>query len=76
MSMQKIGGAGYTSMAHYDTNDRYYQCLPLFHSSGQIGVIICWFQKTTIIISRKFSASKFFVECAATNATCFQVGIF
>jgi acyl-CoA synthetase (AMP-forming)/AMP-acid ligase II len=72
MSMQKIGGAGYSSGNNYDANDRYYQCLPLFHSSGQIGVIIAWYQKTTLIVSRKFSATKFFIECAATNATCFQ----
>ncbi|KAI9024663.1 AMP-dependent synthetase and ligase [Hyaloraphidium curvatum] len=72
VSHQKIAGSATATRFEYSPADRYYQCLPLFHSSGQIGVTIAWYHKTTLIVSRKFSASKFFVECAATNATCFQ----
>lgn len=56
----------------FNQQDRFYQCLPLFHSSGQIGVTISWILGIPLIVSRKFSARGFFKEAADSGATVFQ----
>eukprot|EP00466_Bigelowiella_natans_P021293 jgi/Bigna1/82933/fgenesh1_pg.99_\ len=41
-------------------------------SEGMIGVSMSWYAGATLILSRKFSASKFFSECCSTRATVIQ----
>ncbi|PGH01073.1 hypothetical protein AJ79_08043 [Helicocarpus griseus UAMH5409] len=53
--------------------DRVYTCMPLYHSTAAIlGYIACMFSGTTIVIGRKFSASKFWKEVRDNEATVVQ----
>jgi acyl-CoA synthetase (AMP-forming)/AMP-acid ligase II len=53
--------------------DRYYSAMPLYHSSAfQLNFHTCLIGATTSIISRKFSASAFWDEVTASNATAIQ----
>ncbi|GBG30875.1 Long-chain fatty acid transport protein 4 [Hondaea fermentalgiana] len=54
-------------------DDITYTCLPLYHSSGLgIGLGNAILQGSTIVLSRKFSASRFFKHCAEHNVTAVQ----
>ena len=47
-----------------------YVALPLYHSNGGVGGIgMMIYKGTSVIISKKFSASRFFSECAYHGAT-------
>merc|ERR1712137_216349 len=53
--------------------DRLYTCLPLYHTAGGIvGVIGCLSSGCTLILSRKFSAQRFWPEIMAHECTAFQ----
>lgn len=53
--------------------DRTHCCLPLFHSAGGgIGVLGCILTGSAIVISKKFSASRFWNEISAYGCTGFQ----
>jgi len=52
--------------------DRYYQCLPLFHSSGMIGVIESWISGCGLVLARKFSARTWWRDCAEHGVTVAQ----
>mmetsp|Transcript_13801 Transcript_13801/g.26793 ORF Transcript_13801/g.26793 Transcript_13801/m.26793 type:complete len:646 (-) Transcript_13801:77-2014(-) len=55
------------------SDDVTYTCLPLYHSAGMgIGFGNTIFQGSTIVVSRKFSASRFFEHCARYNVTAVQ----
>ncbi|KAI9023456.1 hypothetical protein DFJ74DRAFT_606145 [Hyaloraphidium curvatum] len=56
----------------FNEQDRFYQTLPLFHSSGQIGVTLAWMLGIPLVLGRKFSARNFFKEAAESKATVFQ----
>uniref|UniRef100_A0A6V3KGP3 AMP-dependent synthetase/ligase domain-containing protein n=1 Tax=Lotharella globosa TaxID=91324 RepID=A0A6V3KGP3_9EUKA len=66
-------GVAFGFMNRIKASDRIYCCLPLYHSAGgMIGVSISWWSGATLIISRKFSARKFFSECLNSRATVVQ----
>lgn len=55
------------------TPDRFYVCMPLYHGTAFfLGFHLCLEAAATLIISRKFSASKFWDEIGATEATSFS----
>ena len=52
------------------SDDIIYNTLPLYHSSGgQIGAAGAFFQGSTTVIRKKFSAKNFFKDCKKYNAT-------
>ncbi|KLJ09804.1 hypothetical protein EMPG_14770 [Blastomyces silverae] len=69
-----IMGAGFVSnWMGLKKTDRVYTCMPLYHSTAAIlGYLACMVSGTTIIIGRKFSASKFWKEVRDTEATVVQ----
>ncbi|KAL1858586.1 long-chain fatty acid transporter fat1 [Paecilomyces lecythidis] len=53
--------------------DRFYTCMPLYHSSASLlGFTTCLNSATTIIIGRRFSARNFWKEVRDNNATIIQ----
>uniref|UniRef100_A0A8C4UNX6 Arachidonate--CoA ligase n=1 Tax=Falco tinnunculus TaxID=100819 RepID=A0A8C4UNX6_FALTI len=53
--------------------DVLYNCLPLYHSAGNImGVGQCLIHGLTVVIRRKFSASRFWDDCAKYRCTIIQ----
>uniref|UniRef100_V9KLE9 Arachidonate--CoA ligase n=1 Tax=Callorhinchus milii TaxID=7868 RepID=V9KLE9_CALMI len=55
------------------TDDVIYNSLPLYHSAGNIvGVGQCLLHGLTVIIKRKFSASRFWDDCVTYNCTIVQ----
>lgn len=53
--------------------DVLYDCLPLYHSAGNIvGVGQCLIHGMTVVIKKKFSASKFWEDCIKYNCTIVQ----
>ena len=58
-------------------DDILYTSLPLYHSAGGIlGVGLCFFRGCTVVLRRKFSASKFWDDCVEAKATVSDVKIF
>ncbi|KAL6110349.1 slc27a1 [Pungitius sinensis] len=54
-------------------DDVLYDCLPLYHSSGTImGVGQCLLFGLTVVVRRKFSASRFWDDCVKHNCTVIQ----
>ncbi|XP_068448513.1 long-chain fatty acid transport protein 1-like [Clinocottus analis] len=54
-------------------NDIIYNCLPLYHSAGTImGVGQCLLFGLTVVVRRKFSASRFWDDCVKHNCTVIQ----
>ncbi|KAG7477307.1 hypothetical protein MATL_G00092960 [Megalops atlanticus] len=55
------------------SDDVLYDCLPLYHSAGNIvGVGQCLIHGMTVVIKRKFSASRFWDDCIKYNCTIVQ----
>ncbi|MBN3278882.1 S27A4 protein, partial [Polyodon spathula] len=55
------------------SDDVLYDCLPLYHSAGNIvGVGQCLLHGMTVVIKRKFSASRFWDDCVKYNCTIVQ----
>ncbi|KAI5212652.1 Long-Chain Fatty Acid Transport Protein 1 [Manis pentadactyla] len=55
------------------TADVLYDCLPLYHSAGNImGVGQCLIYGQTVVLRRKFSASRFWDDCIKYNCTVIQ----
>ncbi|XP_042658809.1 long-chain fatty acid transport protein 1 isoform X2 [Tyto alba] len=53
--------------------DVLYNCLPLYHSAGNImGVGQCLIHGLTVVIRRKFSASRFWDDCTKYRCTIIQ----
>ncbi|KAJ3086106.1 Fatty-acid-CoA ligase FadD6 [Quaeritorhiza haematococci] len=68
-----LGGNIFACTFHVRSDDRIYNCLPLYHSAAAIiGMGTVFRTGATIIISRKFSASRFWEECFASRATVIQ----
>ena len=65
--------AASSGMAGFDSSDRMYITLPLYHTAGGVaalgGPLLLG---GTAIITRKFSASRFWDECVEHGATTFQ----
>lgn len=54
-------------------NDVLYDCLPLYHSAGNImGVGQCIIYGLTVVLRKKFSASRFWDDCVKYNCTVVQ----
>uniref|UniRef100_A0A3Q3GS51 long-chain-fatty-acid--CoA ligase n=1 Tax=Kryptolebias marmoratus TaxID=37003 RepID=A0A3Q3GS51_KRYMA len=54
-------------------DDILYNCLPLYHSAGTImGVGQCLLFGLTVVLRRKFSASRFWDDCIKHNCTVIQ----
>ncbi|KAF3687397.1 Long-chain fatty acid transport protein 1 [Channa argus] len=54
-------------------DDIIYNCLPLYHSAGTImGVGQCLLFGLTVVIKKKFSASRFWDDCVKHNCTVIQ----
>ncbi|XP_066065131.1 long-chain fatty acid transport protein 1 [Chamaea fasciata] len=54
-------------------DDVIYTCLPLYHSAGNImGVGQCLLRGLTVVIRRKFSASRFWEDCVKYRCTVVQ----
>ncbi|NXN95684.1 S27A1 protein, partial [Rhinopomastus cyanomelas] len=54
-------------------DDVLYNCLPLYHSAGNImGVGQCLIHGLTVVIRKKFSASRFWDDCARYRCTIIQ----
>uniref|UniRef100_A0A8C4YXP9 long-chain-fatty-acid--CoA ligase n=1 Tax=Gadus morhua TaxID=8049 RepID=A0A8C4YXP9_GADMO len=55
------------------SDDVMYDCLPLYHSAGNIvGVGQCIIHGMTVVIKKKFSASRFWDDCVKYNCTIVQ----
>ncbi|XP_069460111.1 long-chain fatty acid transport protein 1 [Ambystoma mexicanum] len=55
------------------SSDVIYNCLPLYHSAGNImGVGQCVLYGLTVVIRKKFSASRFWDDCVKYNCTIIQ----
>ncbi|XP_061080046.1 long-chain fatty acid transport protein 1a [Conger conger] len=54
-------------------DDIVYDCLPLYHSAGNImGVGQCLINGLTVVVKKKFSASRFWEDCIKYNCTVVQ----
>ncbi|XP_017309586.1 long-chain fatty acid transport protein 1a [Ictalurus punctatus] len=54
-------------------DDILYDCLPLYHSAGNIiGVGQCLLNGLTVVVKKKFSASRFWEDCIKYNCTVVQ----
>jgi acyl-CoA synthetase (AMP-forming)/AMP-acid ligase II len=53
-------------------SDRLYCCLPMCHTAAVGGMSICWWLGAPVILSRRFSARRFWRECAESRATIVQ----
>ncbi|KAJ8345314.1 hypothetical protein SKAU_G00295070 [Synaphobranchus kaupii] len=68
----RIAAFGYHAfrMRH---DDIIYDCLPLYHSAGNImGVGQCLINGLTVVVKKKFSASRFWEDCIKHNCTVVQ----
>eukprot|EP00301_Raphidiophrys_heterophryoidea_P021414 c5854_g1_i1.p1 GENE.c5854_g1_i1~~c5854_g1_i1.p1 ORF type:complete len:458 (+),score=110.61 c5854_g1_i1:692-2065(+) len=55
------------------SNDRVYTCLPLYHTAGGgLGIGTMIKMGCTVVLARKFSARKFWVDCKKHNVTAIQ----
>lgn len=62
----------YSNTAGVQKDDRVYCVLPLYHSSGIIvSCSVCLFSGGTIVLGRKFSASRFWNDCVDYKVTVF-----
>ena len=64
---------GFGTIYKVTSDDVVYTCLPLYHSAGgMIGLGMLYGMGCTFVLSRKFSATNFFKECATHHATVTQ----
>lgn len=70
------GGDVFAGLARATTDDCVYCCLPLYHASASlIGVPMAISARSRLTLARKFSASRFWAECRAAEATvCIYIG--
>jgi len=66
-------GLSFNLLSSYYPDDAYYCPLPLYHSAGgMIATSCCWHLGMTLVIRKKFSARRYWVDCKETNATICQ----
>eukprot|EP00392_Amoebophrya_sp_AT5.2_P000622 g623.t1 len=66
-------GAMVSALGGITSSDTIYTCLPIFHSAGGgIGVVSMMITGATLVLSRKFSATKFWPEVRAHECTVVQ----
>jgi len=62
-----------TKLLGLTPEDRMYTCLPIYHSAGGgIGVMSCLTTGATLVLSKKYSASRFWTEICENECTVFQ----
>lgn len=62
-----------TELLGLSPEDKLYTCLPIYHSAGgAIGVMSCLTSGATLVLSKKFSASRFWTEISENGCTVFQ----
>lgn len=54
------------------STDRLYCCLPMCHTAAVGSLSICWWLGAPMILAPKFSASRFWRDCAENGATVVQ----
>ena len=60
----------FKELLKYSADDVIYCTLPLYHSNGGIVALSCVFTSaSTLVVRRKFSASRFWEECIQYKAT-------
>ena len=65
--------AGFAALTRATANDRMYVVLPLYHSAGGMCAVgLTLVAGATIVLRRRFSASRFWSDCRAEQATLFQ----
>ncbi|KAF9902512.1 hypothetical protein BX616_001914 [Lobosporangium transversale] len=68
-----MGALFFERFGNFTDKDRFYVCMPLYHSSAAVlGVGVTWSVGGTIILARKFSATRFWDDCRANNVTVIQ----
>lgn len=69
-------GDVFAGLARVTQDDCVYCCLPLYHASASlIGVPMAISGRARFVLARKFSASRFWSECRAAEATvCIYIG--
>ncbi|XP_069087844.1 long-chain fatty acid transport protein 1 [Pleurodeles waltl] len=68
----RIAAFGYYSY-RLQPSDIMYNCLPLYHSAGNtMGMGQCLLYGITVVIRKKFSASRFWDDCVKYNCTVIQ----
>ena len=69
-----VGGAlGAAGMAQLSAADKSYVALPLYHAAGAAGALGgALVSGATAVLARRFSASRFWVDCVEHGATYFQ----
>uniref|UniRef100_A0AAY4BPV5 long-chain-fatty-acid--CoA ligase n=1 Tax=Denticeps clupeoides TaxID=299321 RepID=A0AAY4BPV5_9TELE len=68
----RIAAFGYYSFG-MRADDVIYDCLPLYHSAGNImGVGQCLLHGLTVVVKKKFSATRFWDDCIKYNCTVVQ----
>ncbi|XP_036408278.1 long-chain fatty acid transport protein 1-like [Megalops cyprinoides] len=68
----RIAAFGYHAF-RMRSDDIIYDCLPLYHSAGNImGVGQCLVNGLTVVVKKKFSASRFWDDCIKHNCTVVQ----
>uniref|UniRef100_A0A8C4F665 long-chain-fatty-acid--CoA ligase n=1 Tax=Dicentrarchus labrax TaxID=13489 RepID=A0A8C4F665_DICLA len=71
-SYYRIAAFGYFAF-RMRSDDIIYDCLPLYHSAGNImGVGQCLIQGLTVVVKKKFSASRFWEDCIKHNCSVVQ----
>ncbi|CAE7409069.1 Slc27a4 [Symbiodinium natans] len=69
--MFTMGGA--CALLRLGPGDKLYTCLPLYHSAGGgLGAMSCILSGATLVVSRRFSASRFWTEISEHGCTAFQ----
>ena len=67
------GSAVFSMSVDARDDDRVYVCLPLYHSAGGVAAPgIALFAGGTIVLARKFSATRFWQDCVENDVTVFQ----
>lgn len=67
------GGAFASSWLGLKPSDRFFTCMPLYHSAGSLlGTVTCVYAKCTLVLGRRFSPSTFWDTARATRATAIQ----
>ncbi len=68
-----LTGAGSMHAQGLTAEDRTYCCLPLYHSAGgMMAVGAALLSGGTLVLSRRFSAKRFWSDCAQHDVTSFQ----
>ncbi|XP_041719855.2 long-chain fatty acid transport protein 1-like [Coregonus clupeaformis] len=68
----RIAAFGYHAFRMHQ-DDIIYDCLPLYHSAGNImGVGQCLINGLTVVVKKKFSASRFWEDCIKHDCTVVQ----